>query len=290
MISVFMYHDIRDDKKYPKRYNLKSFLTVNNFKKNLDFITNQYQVIRPSDIPNVDKDGNYAILTFDDGLKDHYDITDVLLSYGVTGTFLIPTLPVTEGKMIHSHKIQFILASESEEKLINNILYGFENPVELYNHYSKTIIKNNWWNPEMIFITNFLRKHENGVMITDKLFNEIVTIDEKEFSSDLYLNENNIIEMVSSGMDIGSHGYTSAILTNDNQKMEIGSSIGFIRKYYDGDVMFSYPNGVYNDKTIELLKQHDCKYSFTTESASITNPNINKLKLPRFDGPQTIII
>jgi len=261
MISVFMYHDIRDDKKYPKRYDLKSFLNVNKFKNHLDFIVGNYDVIKTSDIPNVvnEKD-NYAVLTFDDGLKDHYNITELLLSHNINGTFLIPTLPITEGKMIHSHKIQYLLALEDEKTLTKKILENTENPNDLYNHYSKTNVSDNWWSQDMVFTTNFLRNHGDGVGITNRLFNEIVTNDEKEFCDDLYLTEKNIIEMVSNGMDIGGHGYTSIALTDNNQRKEIDGSIDFISKFYDGDVMFSYPNGIYNDETVDILEQRGCKY------------------------------
>jgi hypothetical protein len=125
-----MYHDIRDDKKYPKRYGLKSFLDVNKFKKHLDLLTNRYEIIRTSDIPNViDVDGNYAILTFDDGLKDHYHITELLLSHGINGMFLVPTLPITDGRIIHSHKIQFLLASEDEKILSKKVLEGLKDEI-----------------------------------------------------------------------------------------------------------------------------------------------------------------
>jgi hypothetical protein len=286
-----MYHDIRDDKDYPKRYNLKSFLNIYQFKNHLEYINKNYQVIKTSEIPEYidDENGNYAILTFDDGLKDHYDIVDILLSNKNEGTFLIPTLPVTVGKMILSHKIQFIMAVEDEKKISQMILEKVGNSEDVYKQYSKSRVKDNWWSADMIFITNFLRYHQKGTEITNELFSKIVTNDEVGFSREFYLSENNIKEMVSSGMEIGGHGYTSNILTEENQEKEIKGSINFVSKFYNGDIMFSYPNGIYNDNTVKILRDNNCKYSFTTESTTIKVSHDN-LRLPRFDAPQTILV
>ena len=70
MIKALMYHDIRDysNSKYLNRYELKSFMTINQFKDKLKYLKKNYNIISTSDIPNVigSKD-KHAVLTFDDG-------------------------------------------------------------------------------------------------------------------------------------------------------------------------------------------------------------------------------
>ena len=43
---------------------------------------------------------NYAVLTFDDGLVDHFYVHQQLKKLNISGTFLIPTAPVVEQKMM----------------------------------------------------------------------------------------------------------------------------------------------------------------------------------------------
>ena len=289
MISTFMYHDIRDSEIYKKRYDLKSFLTIDYFKKQLDLITKRYKVIKTNEIPNyINTDIECAVLTFDDGLKDHFNVTEVLVDYGITGTFLIPTLPVIGGKMINSHKIQFIMACE-DEGIISRKNLGMVNTSkkETYETYSITTVKDNWWSKDMIFITNYLRYGKNNKEITNALFEEIVTKNEKKFCDDFYLSEDNIREMVSHGMEIGAHGYTSDILNKDNALEEITKSIDYIKNFYDEEIIFSYPNGVFNDTIIEHLKEKKCTFAYTTEKKEIYNNDL--LRIPRFDAPQTIL-
>jgi len=290
MITCFMYHDIRDAMSYHKRYDLKSFLKVSNFRKHIKYIKDNYKVIGTKDITNnIDSEENLAILTFDDGLKDHYDITEILLDNNISGTFLIPTLPISDGKMIHSHKIQFIMACEDESIIKYKILNMVDTPIqETYDTYSKTMVKNNWWSKDMIFITNFLRYGDKDKNITNHLFKTIVSNNEKSFCEDFYLNETQVREMINSGMEIGGHGYTSDILNLDNMVMEIDKSIEYIKTFHNDEIIFSYPNGVFNDEIIMYLKEKKCIFAYTTESKSMYNNDL--LRIPRFDGPQTILV
>lgn len=282
MISVFMYHDIRDSEKYLKRYELKSYLGTQDFIKHLSFLKKNYTIIRTSQIENhlQDTDEKFAILTFDDGLKDHVNIIDILLDNNVFGSFFIPTLPITQRKMILSHKIQFILAADDEKNIVNKILKNVVNPVDVYNKYRKSKFIDNWWSEEMVFITNFLRYNDHNSEITNKLFNEIVTNDERQFCEQFYLSENDIKQIVNCGMEVGGHGYTSDILTQTVQSFEILESDKFISNFYGGEKIFSYPNGIFNEETIKILKTRNYKYAFTTEETSIQG-QIDQLKLPR---------
>jgi peptidoglycan/xylan/chitin deacetylase (PgdA/CDA1 family) len=119
-IRAFMFHDIRnlEDTNYPKRYNLKSFLNEEQFKYQVNLIKNKYKIISSLDVKNIDihnDDNDYAVLTFDDGLSDHFKVYKYLWSLKITGTFLIPKMPIIENKVINTHKIQFILASTDEK-------------------------------------------------------------------------------------------------------------------------------------------------------------------------------
>ena len=89
-----MFHDIRnlENTIYPERYNLKSFLNEEQFKFQVNKIRNKYKIVSSLDIKNIDikNDNNdYALLTFDDGLSDHYNVYKYLKSLKLSGTFFV---------------------------------------------------------------------------------------------------------------------------------------------------------------------------------------------------------
>jgi hypothetical protein len=206
--------------------------------------------------------------------------------------------------MIHSHKIQFLLASVNEKKLTNEILNLFDGennePFSMRNFiwysYSETKWKDNWWSKEMIFITNFLRKFnfsefemefKNKYEYVDFLFKKYVKESENVLAKNLYLTEKEIINM-SKTMIIGGHGDTSINLLTEryNLKNEINNSCDFIKEF-SKDVVFSYPNGGVDDTIINYLEKNGCKLAYTIEQKTLTDLDvIDYLKFPRYDGAQ----
>jgi len=297
-IRAFMFHDIRnlENTKYPKRYELKSFLNEEQFKYQVNFIQNKYKIISSLDIKNIDikNDNNdYAVLTFDDGLSDHFNVYKYLRSLNINGTFLIPKMPIIENKVMTSHKIQFILASVDERIIKDEILGLFDNKEKIWKEYSKTKWKNNWWSEEMIFITNFLRRYNDdnisNIQLTNYLFDKYVTKDELKFSKNLYLNEKNIEEMSNNGMIIGGHGNISEnLLLIKNYKEDIDESKKFISKY-SNEFVFSYPNGGYNNDIKTHLNSINCSISYSINPYTITDlVDVDYLEFPRYDSPQKL--
>jgi peptidoglycan/xylan/chitin deacetylase (PgdA/CDA1 family) len=129
--------------------------------------------------------------------------------------------------------------------------------------------------------------------MTNDLFRKFVSNDEQSFSRELYMNTEQLRCMVQCGMHVGSHGYDHywlGSLPKVKQKFEIKKSIEFIKNVYGGGVKslnwtICYPYGNYNDDTIALLKQYDCRLGFTTvvDIANISPDNDERFKIPRLD-------
>ena len=297
-IRAFMFHDVRDlnQTKFPGRYNLKSFIDKKQFNHQLNFINKKYKIISSLDVPNINlEEGNidYAVLTFDDGLVDHFYVYKELKKLNVSGTFLVPTSPIIDQKMIHSHKIQFILSAKDEKMLTKEILSNFDDAYDLWTKYSYTSWVDNWWSKEMIFITNFLRKYKSetfdNYLYTDYLFQKYVSRDIHSFAADFYLNLNQIEEMGYNNMVIGGHGDSSdnLLLVNDIEA-DITRSHWFVQHFSD-DFVFSYPNGGVNNDIKELLKRYKCSVSYTIVPQTITSlDSVDYLEFPRYDSPQKI--
>ncbi len=290
-----MFHDIRDysNTNYIERYKLKSFMTVNQFKEKLEYLIKEYKIISTSEISNyIDSSAKFGVLTFDDGLLDHYNVAEILYEMDLPGTFLIPTQAIRDRVIITSHKIQFLLASLEEKELVQRILNLTPKHLSnkyLWEKYSVSQLTKNWWTSEMVFVTNFLRYQDNW-NITNRLFNNFVTNDESVFCDDFYLNEDHLYEMVVAGHEIGGHGFLSSPLTTiTDQENDIIQSLDYVDKFNKIDHIFSYPNGDYNKDTLKILQKYDCKYAYTTVKKDV-KMHTSMLELPRYDGSQDIIL
>jgi len=286
-----MYHDIRDvkDTLFKSRITLKSFLRVDQFKSQLSYIKKKYKIISIYDLPNIDDNRDYAILTFDDGLKDHYRVASMLSDEKIPASFFIPVNAVENRKIIKSHKIQFILDSAEEKWVVRDIFNSLkafgEEERGLWKTYSLSKWKNNWWSPEMVFVTNILRTHKKGSELTDLLFADLVTSDEASFCEDFYLTENNVSDLVSSNMQVGGHGYLSESLTLLDQENDIAKSLNYVKKFHKNNLAFSYPNGSYDSSTLRIMEELGCKFAFTTKQIDVDN-KASFLEIPRYDAPQ----
>lgn len=296
-LRTFMYHDVRDNKdtKFPDRYNLKSFLNLEEFEFQLKHISENYDIVSPEDIKFInfshDTGHRFAILTFDDGLADHYNnVLPLLKKYNIPGTFFIPVEQVTKNTMIHSHKIQFILAASDEKELVKDILSNFKDNETIWPHFSYTKWKDNWWSKEMIFVTNFLRNYDGFVLdkyeYTDQLFEKYVGMKVSEFAKGFYLSEDQVDEMRKDPLvTIGGHGYTSEnLLLIDDFEDDIKKCAEFVKSEF-----ISYPNGGYNEEIKKACKKHGFNIGFTVEQKTITELDlIDDLEMPRYDAPQKL--
>lgn len=307
-LSIFMYHDIREENKsyFPERYALRSFITPNEFEKQIRFIKSNYTVLCSSEIYATDlsKD-DYALITFDDGLTDHYvNGYQILRDYNLNGTFFIPVEAIRDRIMFHSHKIQFILAATSENNIVGEICQGFLEAreefglpditfQEIWKKYKAPLVKDSWWSDEMIFVTRFFREFGSYKFrdhLLRLLFRKFVDSDERHFVSDFYLTLDEIRDMINNGMQIGGHGFHSVNARNETEKIQI-SEIEKTHQYlrdvvFNGDEFdfyYSYPNGGYTNYSTACLSRLNCKAAFTTIKKKFLGNDM--LEIPRFDAP-----
>jgi peptidoglycan/xylan/chitin deacetylase (PgdA/CDA1 family) len=76
-------------------------------------------------------------------------------------------------------------------------------------------------------------------------------------------------------------------LPNLNQENDILQSIEYIKQFTNNNLVFSYPNGLYNNETLDIMKKYNCKFGFTTKIDNITK-DTDLLQIPRYDAPQTL--
>ena len=115
LLTVIMYHYVRDltRSRYPA---IKGRCTAD-FEAQLDYIERHHTVVRLRDVVAAAR-GERAlpeapcVLTFDDGLLDHFEtVFPRLVERGLVGAFFPSARPLRNHVVLDVHKLHFVLAS-----------------------------------------------------------------------------------------------------------------------------------------------------------------------------------
>lgn len=301
-VTIIMYHYVRDLKH--SRYPDIKGLDISLFYEQIEYLKKHYQFITMEMIidsleNNSSLSDKSVLLTFDDAYSDHFKyVFPFLDKHKIQGSFFPPVKAITEHTVLDVNKIHFILASENDKsKIISEIKNELDKYRKDYNlksfsfYYDKLAQANRFDTADVIFIKRLLQVELDESLrniITNNLFEKIVGIDEDSFSRELYMDIEQIQCMNRNGMHIGSHGYDHywlGSLDRQKQKIEIEKALDFLT-IIGSDIRnwtMCYPYGNYNESTLELLKDYDCKLAVTTEVNIADLQKHNKYTLPRLD-------
>ncbi len=297
-----MYHYVRDLKhsRYPDIKGLDIALfyeQITYLKKHYHFITMEMLIDAIEN--NYSLPNKSVLLTFDDAYSDHFKyVFPFLNKHKIQGSFFPPAKAIIKHTVLDVNKIHFILASENDKsKIISEIkneLNKFRKDYKLESYsfyYDKLAQSNRFDSADIIFIKRLLQvelEESLRKIITNNLFEKIVGIDEVSFSRELYMDIEQIQCMNRNGMHIGSHGYDHywlGSLVRQKQKAEITKALEFLTLIGSdtNNWTMCYPYGNYNETTIELLAEYNCKIALTTVVDIADLQKYNKYTLPRLD-------
>lgn len=301
-LTIVMYHYVRDfaHSRYPEIKGLDFDL----FKEQIQYLKKHYNFITMETyIDSIDNNTSLpeksVLLTFDDAYSDHFTyVFPYLNEQKIQGSFYPPVRAIQEHKVLDVNKIHFILAGEKDKsKIISQIKEDLNTYRQKYNlesfsyYYEKLGHPNRFDSADVIFIKRLLQVELNENLrsiLTDNLFKKIIGIDEGSFSRELYMNIDQLKCMIRNGMHIGSHGfnhYWLGSLSKEKQKIEIKKSLLFLEKI-GCDLnrwTMCYPYGSYNESSLELMKELNCKAAVTTEVTIADYQEHNIYALPRLD-------
>lgn len=303
--AIIMYHYVREleNTRYPKIKGRR----LSDFKSQIRYLEDEYEFLTIEDcidaVYNEKKlPDNSALLTFDDGYKDHYEnVFPILEEKNIQGCFFPSARAMMDDEILDVNKIHFILAVNEEEDKIDGLLDKVYELLDEYRkeynlnsneeYYSKLAVEGSYDPEEIIFIKRLFQKELPESLrrkMVDALFKEFVGVKEKVFSNELYMNMNQLKCMQRNGMYIGSHGYDHYWLNSISQEKlvdEIDNSIDFLKKVGTPDELwtFCYPYGAYNDDIIKLLQEKGFKLGFTTEQKKAEIEERYAMELPRLD-------
>lgn len=248
------------------------------------------------DIPD-----NFCILTFDDGISDHYlSVFPILKKHGVKGCFF-PLPETLKGRVLPVHKTHILLASSSisDEWFADQINIHLKNYPELFEKFKvDDVKKTNADNQERLNkkyeMDGVLRANlkynmgaiEEGIKneILDKIFKQY--FNEADVAKDFYLSEEQIKEMSDAGMDFGTHTISHprlGLLDRNKQLGEIKESKEVLEKILDKEIdIISYPYGSFNNDTLDILKELNFRGGVTIKE-DFNGEEDSRFLLNRFD-------
>ncbi|MBF0275605.1 MAG: polysaccharide deacetylase family protein [Nitrospinae bacterium] len=271
---ILLYHRVVDDNFQGGLERL--FITKNNFEKQLDFLQENYPIISLEEYNHLKNNKKQVIITFDDGYRDLYTYAlPALQQRNIPATVFITTSIIDNMGDYFWWDILELLIFNNErkevmlEELGNYTLNSLEERRTVYDTVLKKYKK--------------LESHEANKTI-EKIFARYGKL--KEEMKELYLNREDIHEMLKNKISFGSHTREHTILSgiDDEQAIaEIGGSKKELEKIVQKEVnLFSYPNGVRKDflqRDVDIVKKSGYRYACSSlygTNDSKTNPHILK--------------
>ncbi len=286
-----MFHYIRNSNKkfkFFKHYEKKKFLKLIRKYKN-KIISKESEIY---------KNQKKILLTFDDGLTDHFVVAKELFKKKMTGIFFIPYLPYKNKKILNVHMSHLILGKVDGKVALNEMkkYINFKKFKNYINFKEKKKFSSRYIDQKTNIETKQFKKIVNyygNFEITYKILRFLIKKFNIKFKfSDIYLTQKQIKKMHEMGMIIGCHSTSHVPLSKlsyEKQFSEINQSKKFIEKITKKKCShFCFPYGKknsYNKNTLIILKKLKFDLGYSVENRSVTKNDIKKyyFELPRYD-------
>lgn len=298
-MKSIMYHYVRP---YNKELPFFKNLNNNDFIQQLDFFEREFGFVKKSDFLDSFKTGivpKGVVLTFDDGLKCHYDfVFQELKKRGLWGIFYIPTKAYSTKKILDVHRIHLLLGRNNAKtiyeeltKIVSNEMLPDSNKKE-FKELTYRSQQNDDYTLLVKRILNYYISYTYREKVLDQLMDKFVP---KEIDNVdcFYLSPDEIKEMNDADMLIGSHTVSHSVMSKLNfqeQEKEIINSFDVLNSITLGlsTKTFCYPYGGFHSFTNDtelILKNENCLFSFNVENRDVSVNDIlsRPQALPRFD-------
>ena len=274
---------------------------IDEFQNHLSMLQKNYHVISLKDALSIstgedgfNKKNTGILITFDDGLSDHYTAAKILSELNISAIFFIPTCILEEKLPANPTIIHYTIAvfgiekflKEFRESLVNNKLDS-----KLFDlQYSKS--KDNLGETISRIKSTFKYKlgyYDSRKILLD-IYKNLFSSEYKNMLSTIHLTESQIREMLEMGHYVGTHTYShisvaATELNSDDFIKEIISPKNYLEQKFNTKVnSFSYPFGGKNDclTSSELIKKtSEYNLAFTVEEILNTR-NTSPYQLGRY--------
>jgi peptidoglycan/xylan/chitin deacetylase (PgdA/CDA1 family) len=284
-LLVITYHYIRDV--YPEKgfYGItpRQFLDqVNKIKEH------GYEFVSLEDLRDPKKlPFKSCLLTFDDGLKEHYEAYCILQELGIPGAFFVSMNPLYYGKALQVHKMHYILSQTDSKELLSDL-----GVVPLI---SPQIREQYPWGDEntaiLKYLLYFILSEEQRKNTINIWFNRLYKGSENTFLKETYMNIFQVRELGQKGY-LGTHTMSHralATLEHNEIVKEVRVSKRLLELSADREIYaITYPFGgktAVNNEVIKVCQQQGLILGFTIEKGinTLEDTLTTPLQLKRYD-------
>ncbi|MDD1653039.1 MAG: polysaccharide deacetylase family protein [Methanomicrobiales archaeon] len=279
IIPIIMYHYVR-----PRTDPPYISLSAEGFEQQVKYLLERGPIISFRDLA-LGKTG--SILTFDDGLKDHYlNAYPILKKWNVTGAFYPSGESTVHKTLLPVHLNHYLLAMLGSEKYAEhfNALVPEENAIPTDRKLNEKYAYDDILTANIKHVILMMPEREKIPILTTIAREN--GIDLAAFHDMLYLDREEIRELVEGGMEIGSHGFSHQSLSTmgrAEQEEEIRKTQRILSSITgEKTVLFSYPYGGYDAHTLDLLGKYGFTHAVTTDFG-LSDRTTPLLRLKRID-------
>lgn len=276
-LTVMMYHYVRDPGDEAELNTGIPGLGVSSFKAQLDFLIENYNLIswpilRDCLAGSTPLPGRACLLTFDDGVRDHYvNVYPALKERNLSGLFFALARPAGMPLTL-AHKIHFLLASLGFDRLKKAYLELLDAAqrlaFELADARYRPAFDSNSLSDEVDIFKLALQRDLSSISepILAELFRRHIG-PEIEIAGQFFLNAEQIEQMAAGGMYFGGHSQSHPWfdwIPSGSQWQEIEASRQWLSDIAPGPWPFAYPYGGLNDRSPAFLQAQGFVCAFTT--------------------------
>lgn len=245
------------------------------FERQIMVLSKYYDFVGQKEICNWIKngetpEGNFCLITFDDGLKEQMCAYKWLIKENVPAIFYAAAKPLVEKTVLDVHKLQLIRTRVSDGELLKrvnkycDINFTTETLQKAKTQYRYDKIESQ----KLKYCLNFMISENQKVEIIKNYF-ERTFGSEESFCDSFYMNKEDIREISDSNM-LGNHGYGHyplATLSEMAYKMDINDSTSYFQAITQNKLSsFSYPYGsksAVNSRVASHLKELNYDFGLT---------------------------
>ena len=268
-------------------------VSLDDFKTQINYFEENFQIINLKNVQDFYQKNfkmeNGMLITFDDGLSDHFDAAKFLSDEKISGVFFINSCILSDNLPPNPTIIHYAIAKHGLESFLkeydqilkelhirdtsSNISF-IRGESDIFTTIDK--IKNLF---KYKFDSNIARK------ILIELYERLLLNNDHEILSKMHLTKSQMKEMLEMGHSIGTHTHTHVSISNHEDTKFIEHEFNFPKQIFEKTfnsnvVSFSYPFGDPNDCfSLKQLQNYHNNYEFifTVEH------KFNTIKTPKYD-------
>ncbi|MBU0677842.1 MAG: polysaccharide deacetylase family protein [Verrucomicrobia bacterium] len=285
-IAILIYHNIVPDGDTPVQY-LSPLVKESEFRRQIRYLKSAYHVLSMDELTEALTEGrqlppNSVAITFDDAYANHCSLAlPILKECDVPATFYMSTGFIGAGKLFWWDELEYMIMRFDEDRLsiehdggtLDLVLATEDDRIRALKQIARDVMK-----------TATLDAGERFMSAVRAATGMDAYSDEYMMRNFVSMTSDMVGEMRAAGMRFGSHTVNHPILPNETREVQDREIRGTIDMLDTGRPLhFCYPNGSYNEDTVEILKQCGFVSAITTAIGYVV-PGDDLFKLNRISA------